>query len=157
MQPEYVRIKQALIDRGLADRPMTDRGDLYETLRLVRKEGMNCEEFVDQMRLLLEAGSAREDAQMLEHEFSLQRGVRGCPVCHLLPSITKGAHVVISCPHHAPGVSVQAKTFPAALVEWNSDGEWLIDQDFTGSVDVTSDRPIYVMDLSVFDTQKNSL
>lgn len=150
MQPEYQLIKQALIDRGFAGRPMHDRGDLYETLRLIRAEAPEHEDFVDEMRLLLVAGGDREDLQRLEIEFRVQRGIKGCPVCHSLPSISQGALVSISCARHASAITLQARTFPAALVEWNDSEEWMMDQDFSDAFDKAAERPLYAVDLSAY-------
>ncbi|MBI6621554.1 hypothetical protein YA0783_25025 [Pseudomonas corrugata] len=140
MQPEYIEVQKSLIENGFGDRAMSDRGDLMDTLRLIRGEHEKNADFVDAMRDLMEAGGRREDESEILRKFGLETGIKGCRQCGKAPRV----NVILSPPYplavinceYCPNAKVRASTFAAALVEWNNP------EECPDTVEIES-RPLY--------------
>jgi len=141
LQPEYCRVRDEIIAAGIDVATLSGPGEIHQAiLQLYHSDPDGNEPVVERWRSMLEPADVRAQAAELAEQFAAELGIKGCPDCHLAPTVTPRGHIV--CEQHLVDykIGTYGRSYTDSVVSWNEDGSWIMlgaDQDRVES------RPLY--------------
>ncbi|HBO5516271.1 TPA: hypothetical protein L4559_005201 [Pseudomonas aeruginosa] len=141
LEPEYCTVRDEMIAAGIDVATLNSPGSIHQAMQqLYHSDPDRNEPVVERWRSMLEPGDTRAQEAELAEQFAAERGIKGCPACHLEPTVTPKGHIV--CEQHPEEMKIgtYGRSYTDSVVSWNEDGSWIM---LGADQEKVENRPLY--------------
>lgn len=127
LEPEYCAVREEMSAAGIDVATLNSSGSIQQAiLQLYHSDPDRNEPVVERWRSILEPADTRAQEAELAEQFAAEKGIKGCPACHLEPTVTTSGHIV--CEQHPEDqkIATYGRSFSESVVSWNDGTTWIM-------------------------------